>query len=157
MNNGKIGAVLGTAALALGGCMTMGDAAGDVAAMAATYRYLFANNVSGLQQDAAAYCVGVGTRPGLDDPSPVLLASLSDVAKVEPASACKVGERVTNAAGEPSLLFNLTPLGCDAPDSCLFEGGYYEANLSASNGRYRARQIDDGVWHIAPEGPQAVS
>ena len=156
MTHGKAAGVLAAGALALAGCVTTDDETGNVAAMAATYRYLFANNVSGLQQGAATYCVGVGARPGLDDPSPVLLASLADIGKVEPASTCTVGERVTDAEGRPSLLFNLALLGCDAPDNCLFEGGYYEANLSASNGRYRARKVG-GEWQVTPEGPQAVS
>lgn len=125
--------------------------------MAATYRYLFANNASGLGSDAAAYCVGIGTRPGLADPPAALIAALSDVRpEVVPASACRVDARVENAAGEPSLLFNLAPFGCDADAGCLFAGGYYEANLSASAGRYRARRVG-GEWQVTPEGPQAVS
>src|SRR5690606_30823116 len=108
------------AALALSGCATPAGQA-EVAAMAATYRYLFANNASGLGSDAAAYCVGIGTRPGLADPPAALIAALSDVRpEVVPASACRVDARVENAAGEPSLLFNLAPFGCDADAGCLF-------------------------------------
>lgn len=156
MSGGKIGGALAAGVLILGGCATIDDGPDDIAAMVATYRYLFANNASGLQDGAATYCLGVGTRPGLNDPSPALLASLADIAKVEPVSACTVGERVTDADGRPSLLFNLASLGCDGPDSCLLEGGYYEANLSASNGLYRLRKVD-GEWQVTPEGPQAVS
>ena len=156
MTGSKAIGLLAAGALGLGGCTTTDGEPGEVAAMAATYRYLFANNASGQQDDAATYCIGVGARPELDDPSPALQAALSDVAKVEPASTCQVGERVTDTDGRPSLVFNLTPLGCDGPDNCLFEGGYYEANLSASNGRYRARKAG-GEWQVTPEGPQAIS
>ena len=76
--------------------------------------------------------------------------------KVEPVSTCRIGDRVVNAASQPSLSFNLTTVRCEGPDNCLFEGGYYEANLSASNGRYRARKAG-GEWQVTPEGPQAIS
>lgn len=129
----------------------------DVAAMAATYRHLFANNASGLKSSASTYCVAVGARSDLADPSPALLAALSELSpKVQQASACRISDRVVNTAGQPSLLFTLRSLGCESADSCLFEGGYYEGNLSASAGQYRARKVD-GRWQVTPEGPQGIS
>lgn len=157
-------AITGATALLLAGCATTGrtDAAdtgfhgGETAAMAATFRYLFANNASALQRDAATYCIGTGTPPGLNNPNPELIDALADVRpSVSPASACRRGDRVVDAGGRPALIFNLRSLECDG-GNCLFEGGYYEANLSASSGRYRARWID-GAWQVTPEGPQAVS
>lgn len=160
MAGGRLGGLLAVGALAIGGCVTTGPGGtgeADTAAIAATYRYLFANNASGIKDRAATYCIGVGARPDIADPPPALLTALSDVTpKVHPASVCRVDERVVDAAGRPSLLFTLAPAGCDSPDNCLFEGGYYEANLSASHGRYRAREVD-GRWQVTPEGPQAIS
>ena len=125
--------------------------------MAATYRHLFTHNVSALQDDAAAYCLGVGTPSDLSDPTPALLAALSDVTpEVEPASQCRIGAGVTDPEGRPALLFSLTPAVCGSPDDCLFEGGYYEGNLSASHGTYRARSVN-GRWQVTPVGPEAVS
>ena len=125
--------------------------------MAATYRYLFAHNVSGLQDDAATYCLGVGRRSALSDPPPELLAALSDVRpEVEPASQCRIGAGVVGPDGRPALLFSLTPAVCGSADNCLFEGGYYEGNLSASHSTYRARSVN-GRWQVTPVGPGAVS
>lgn len=133
------------------------NATGMEAAMAATYRYIFANNGSGLQDSAATYCVGVGRQPDLADPSPALRAALSDIKPhVQAASSCRIDGRVLDAAGRPALLFMLAPVNCDSPNNCLFEGGYHEANISASRSRYRARKVD-GQWRVAPEGPQAIS
>lgn len=125
--------------------------------MAATYRHLFAHNVSGLQDNAATYCLGVGRRGALSDPPPALLTTLSEVRpEVEPVSQCRTGAGVVGPDGRPALLFSLTPAHCGSPDNCLFEGGYYEGSLSASHSTYRARRVN-GRWRITPVGPEAVS
>ena len=64
--------------------------------------------------------------------------------------------RVVNASGQPSLTFALVQVRCNGLADCLFEGGYHEANLSASRGQYHARRVN-GQWQVAAEGPQAVS
>ncbi len=156
-------ALASLAVLCLAGCATdtrgaaSSAGAAQTAAMAATFRYMFADNASALKVNAASYCVGTGAMPNLADPTPETLAALSGVVpKVAPASTCRTAERVTDGAGRPSLIFTLTSKGCASADNCLFDGGYYEGNMSASGGDYRARRVD-GVWQVAPEGPQAIS
>lgn len=85
------------------------------------------------------------------------MAMLSDVTpKVSPVSSCHRQTRVTDAEGKPALIFTVTAKGCSSADDCLFNGGYYEGNVSASGGDYRARRVN-GVWQVVPEGPQAIS
>lgn len=164
LDNGlRITAIAGLAAITLAGCTTTvpggrpAASGGETGAMAATFRYMFANNASAARSNVASYCIGTGTAPALTDPDPELLAALSDVRpKVVPASACKAGVRAVDASGQPVLIFNLRTVQCDGLDNCLFQGGYYEGNISASGGNYRARWID-GKWQIVPEGPQAIS
>jgi len=86
----------------------------------AALRYMFANNLSGLQRSAGTYCVGLGQQPGLRDPSPQLLAALNDVRPtVRPASACRIeGPRVVDAAGRASLIFNVEVLRCMGDVRC---------------------------------------
>ncbi len=130
---------------------------GETGAMAATFRYLFANNASALKARASTYCVGTGSGGELANPNPELMKALAGTRpKVVPASSCRRGNRVVDAAGRPALIFNLATVQCDGLDNCVFEGGYYEGNVSASNGRYRARWVN-GRWQITPEGAQAIS
>jgi len=125
--------------------------------MAATYRYMFVNNASALKSEAATYCVGIGTRSDLSEPPATLLKALDDITPdVRPASECRAAERAVNSVGQPSLIFSLVQVRCDSATNCLFQGGYYEGNLSASSGQYRARLVN-GEWQVAPEGPQAIS
>lgn len=156
------------AALLIAGCTAggRGDVAGvtnarpgsaETAAMVATYRYLFANNASSLQGRAATYCVGIGSGRDLADPASEVIGALSDVTpRVRPASTCKVQVRAVDAEGSPSVIFNLSPMGCSDAANCLFNGGYYEGNVSGSGGNYHARLVE-GAWQVQPEGPQAVS
>jgi hypothetical protein len=155
-----ISSLVSIAALAAACSTTGGGGTGgapNTDAMAATYRHLFANNASALQGRAANYCVGIGAGPALSDPPEAVMTALAGVTpEVQPASSCRAGEQVVNASGQPSLIFALVQVRCDGSTDCLFEGGYHEANLSASRGRYRARLVN-GQWQVAPEGPQAVS
>lgn len=130
---------------------------GEAAALAATFRHLFADNASALKSNAATYCIGTGTSGAVNDPDPELIAALADVRPaVAPASACKADVRVVDAQGRPSLLFTLRTVECDGRNNCVFEGGYYEGNLSASSTRYRAR-FGGGRWQVTQEGPIAIS
>src|SRR5690606_27326195 len=72
MTGDRLRSLLAIGALALGGCATAGGGTGqaETVALAATYRYLFANNASGLKENAATYCLGIGTRAALADPPP---------------------------------------------------------------------------------------
>jgi len=148
---------------ALGACATINrpktasSTGGENAAKAAAFRYLFTNNASALNGNAAAYCIGSGSAATPTNPSPELLSLLSDVRPaVQPISACRAGERVVDSAGRPALIFNLETTECDGVTSCVFRGGYQEGNLSASMSMYRARFVD-GRWQVAQEGPMAIS
>jgi hypothetical protein len=154
-----IRSLVSIAALAAGGCGTTGgDGEPNIQAMAATYRYLFANNVSALQGGAANYCIGVGVRSASDPPEALMTALAGVTPEVQPISSCRTAEtsQVVNTSGQPSLIFALAQIRCNGSTDCLFDGGYQEGNLSASRGRYRARLVN-GQWQVSPEGPQAVS
>lgn len=146
--------------LALGGCATASQHSSPTPpadATVAAFRYLFANNASAFGAQVGTYCIGMGQRPDLSAPDAAVLAALSDVRPaVRPATGCRAAERATGPDGNPALIFNLEFAGCRSADDCLFRGGYYEGNLSASSGAYRVRRRD-GRWTVAPEGPQAIS
>ena len=155
-----IRSLVSIAALAAGACGTaVGDGEPNIEAMAATYRYLFANNASALQGEAANYCLGVGARSAASEPPEALMTVLAGVTpEVQPVSACRTTEtsQVVNMSGQRSLIFNLAQIRCNGSADCLFEGGYQEGNLSASRGQYRARLVN-GQWQVSPEGPQSIS
>lgn len=138
-------------AMALAACATAPAPPTDpVEVREAALRYMFANNLSGLQRSAGTYCVGLGQQPGLRDPSPQLLAALNDVRPtVRPASACRIeGPRVVDAAGRASLIFNVDVLRCMG-DACVVRAGYYEANASAAAGEYTLYR-SGGRWRVDP-------
>lgn len=147
----------------LGACTTINhlerasSSEGETAAQAAVFRYIFTSNSAALKDRAATYCIDTGSAVSPRDPKPDLLSLLSDVRPaVQPISACRTGERVIDGVGRPALLFHLETTECDGITTCLFRGGYYEGNLSASSAIYRARLID-GHWQVSQEGPIAVS
>lgn len=120
---------------------TLPDAAAEAA-----FRHVFANNASGLQSRAAAYCIGIGQGSDLRDPSQTVLASLADVGKVAPASTCRVSTGVTNSAGQRALLFSVDAVEC-AEDRCIVRAGYYEGNVSAQVSEYTLRR-SNGRWAV---------
>ncbi len=156
---GRTFAVLSVAMLGACATTSRSDAGtgGETAAKAAAFRYLFADNASALKTDAATYCIGTGPAAIPTDPDPALMAALADVRPtVQPISACRTGDRVTDAAGRPALIFHLETTECDGTTQCFFRGGYYEGNVGASTATYRARLVG-GRWQVTQEGATAIS
>lgn len=118
------------------------------AAAEAAFRFIFANNSSGLQGQASNYCIGIGQGTDLRDPSPAVIQSLADVRKVVPASACEVSTGVTNRAGQPSLVFSVEAVDC-IDSVCVVRAGYYEGNVSSQTSQYTLRQAN-GRWMVDP-------
>lgn len=127
----------------------------------AAFRYLFVNNASAFKHNVAAYCVGLGQGQTLRDPEPrmVMALNVKDADPrpvVLPASGCVQGVDVKDrATGGRAILFRVSDVQCQG-DSCTFQGGYYEGNVSASNGMFRATRHGDS-WQIMPAGPQVIS
>lgn len=127
---------------------TVGPVAPPEAAVA-VYELLFANNASGQQGDAAAFCIGTGTGTDLADPEPAVLASLSETSKARPVSDCVVegagSAVVLKNGGGNALLFGTEATECPSETECFFLGSYYEGNLSSQTNIYAARLVD-GAW-----------
>ena len=101
----------------LAGCATAGgevsaeSRAEDVAAQAATIRWLIENNDSALGSSASAYCLGVGTGIVAGEPSVALIRALSEtMPRIQPISACRwardaaVGRRVVDELSQSPAL-----------------------------------------------------
>ncbi len=154
----NLGVALFALAATTAGCTSLQApiSANDVALKEAAYRYLFENNASASRQEVSAYCVG-----GMDQATDTkVVNALSDVKpKVLSASSCASGDlAVVKATGHKALIFQVSNVVCESADLCSFQGGYYEANLSASSGYYLAERVN-GHWiiRIDPKKPQAIS
>ena len=103
--------------LAIAGCASAGEGEGgappsdDVAAQAATIRWLTRNNDSALRSSASAYCVGVGSGLVVGEPSVALIRALrGTLPPVQPISRCAwardvvVGRRVVDELSEAPAL-----------------------------------------------------
>lgn len=143
---------------AIAGCTSLQPPipSNDLTLTEAAYRYLFENNSSAFKHKVSAYCVG-----GKDQATDTkVVNALSDVEpEVLAASNCARDDwAVVKATGQKALIFQVNNIVCESADFCSFQGGYYEANLSASSGHYLARRVN-GRWVISidPNKPHAIS
>jgi len=125
---------------------------------AATFRYQFQHNASGLRASAAAYCIGYGAfgpdadsnKNRTDPPQEVLIALADVVPAVKPYSQCshtkEQGVR-DKASGKRALIFTLRSMECSEPLKCRVDGGYYEGGESASGNSYFLERRD-GKWLV---------
>ena len=101
--------------IALAACATAGESGAppsdDVAAQAATIRWLIENNDSALRSSANAYCLGVGSGLVVGEPSVALIQALrGTLPPVQPISRCAwardavVGRRVVDELSEAPAL-----------------------------------------------------
>jgi len=110
----------------------------------AFFRYLFNNNVSGAQQNAAGYFLKIKEK----DPSLEFLARFRGHSPpVNAASAFVEGEGLEFRIDDCKQINN---------DTFEISGGYYEGNLSASGGKYRLT-CKNGEWIVKSVGSQWVS
>jgi len=124
----------------------------------AALRFQFASNQSAIGDRAAAYFVAVEED---QDPGTDLLARFSgESPPVRPLSGLtmsEAGDRVLDpSTGKPSLIFRIYKRTMLSNTEAIVEGGYYEANLSASWITMRA-QCREGYWRIEKIGPEKIS
>lgn len=124
-------------------------ASAPVAAQVAVFNKLFADNASGLKQDASTYCIDAGNEGSTRQ----VTAALRDNAKVKPASACDIStggngvfDRQTR---QRALMFRTKTVSCSGSE-CLIRGGYYEGNVSAQTSLYRVSLVG-GQWSVTME------
>ncbi|WP_147418096.1 hypothetical protein [Salinisphaera sp. Q1T1-3] len=155
--------------IAAAGCLAAGCATSRSAdsshagapddATQAMFDYLFANSASSDSvATKATYCVGLGTRPDLADPSPALVNALASEARttVVPASQCQAGTQATDAAGQPAMIFHVDPVSQSGGNAYEYRAGYYEGNLGGGTGHYRV-EFSHGAWHVSPIGAPVMS
>ena len=124
----------------------------------AALRFQFASNRSSIGDRAAVFFIAVEDE---QDPGPGLLARFSDhsppVRAQSDSTMSEKGDRVLDpATGKPSLIFRIYKRTMLSNSEAIVEGGYYEANLSASWITMRA-QCQDGTWRIEKIGPEKIS
>lgn len=132
------------------------DSEGDLAE--AAFRFQFADNRSAIGGSAAAYFIAVEDD---QDPDADLLARFSEysppVRALSDLTMSEEGDRVTDpSTGKPSLIFRIYKRTLLSNSEAIVEGGYYEANLSASWITMRA-QCREGKWSIETIGPEKIS
>lgn len=155
------------------GCGSAGNASGDrggeagdaapsdeAAVLEAVFRYQFEHNDSGLKAGAAAYCLCVPGEGGKErDPGQALLDRFKEQKPpAAPCSACAFAEGrvVEKKSGQPALTFYVSRVRWLSAGEAEVEGGYREANLSASGNRYRVVRKDEG-WVVADARQQWIS
>lgn len=103
----------------------------------AIFRYQFEHNASGLQQNAAAYCLSLGR----DRPVPESL--LGRFANHRP----RVHGEPDCPSGEGILTFHVKSVKWLSDDEVEAIGGYHEGNLSSSTESFRAAR-EAGRWVV---------
>jgi hypothetical protein len=119
----------------------------------ALFRYLFEHNESGSKDSAKVYFLAIVDERGKQqDPSREFLARFAGHRpRVEPVS--RMASNATfegvrhRETGDRGLLFHVGAITRVSDDAVEVEGGYYEANLSASGGTYLVER-KDGVWVV---------
>jgi hypothetical protein len=123
----------------------------------AVFRYQFEHNESGLQKEAAAYCLCVPGEPG--DPDGAFIERFAaDRPPVRRCTACgwNEGRIVDKESGKGALTFYVSKITWYSADEAEVAGGYREGNLSASNTRYRVTR-SGGRWVVQDARLQVIS
>lgn len=124
----------------------------------AVFRFQFANNLSAAGERAGAYFLAVEDDR---DPSSALLSRFSDHSPpVRPLSDLTLSESeervIDPTTGKPGLIFRIYRRSLLSNSEAIVEGGYYEANLSASWITMRA-ECREGTWRVERIGPQKIA
>lgn len=142
------------------GATAQGATEAPVGAQAAVFEEIFRSNASGLQANAASFCIATGADRESNATNPDVLAALRGNPKVKPAAACEVNAGgngvVDRQSRQPSLMFHVRTESCVSATDCLISGGYYEGNLSSQTNRYRARLVN-GTWTVSLDEMGPVS
>jgi hypothetical protein len=151
-----VGACLLGAACATG-ALPKSDASSDLGLLEAVYRHQMGQNASSKPRFSPLYCLRHIVGGQVADPPPELLERFGGgPSKVLPASACqKAGDADGAIIVDPvsrleGLILIIGDIRCDRPVRCTVEGGYYEANQSASGNTYTAERRA-GRWIVTDD------
>jgi hypothetical protein len=103
----------------------------------AIFRYQFEHNASGLQQNAAAYCLSLGRDRQV--PESLLRRFANHRPPVHGEADCP--------GGEGTLTFHIRSVKWLSDDEVEAIGGYHEGNLSSSTESFRAAR-EAGRWVV---------
>ncbi len=124
------------------------------------FRYQFEHNASGRKTTAAAYCLAVVGEDGSEGaPSAELLGRFAvHNPPVHPISSCRTDLSAAHdkASGGYALVFFAGPIRWSSKRRVELEGGYYEANLSASRNRYTL-VLEDRQWMVVKDVLEVIS
>lgn len=140
------------------------SALADIDLLEAVYRHQIATNASGQQRNAGVYCLELIEPRGVSsDPPPKLMARFAGATPpIVPVSQCRIGSdmdgnRVTHVAtGRSGLIVKISSAICPRSAHCVVEGGYYEANLSASGNSYVVER-SRGTWQVTRDMLNVIS
>ena len=123
----------------------------------AVFRYEFDHNPSALGSNADFYFLAFGDD---EDPAPVFMARFANhTPPVEPISAAlieaKTGVRHRRTGGR-GIVFRITRVSWLNDELAEVQGGYYEGNLSASQGLYRVVWQGDR-WVVSQHGLRPIA
>jgi hypothetical protein len=110
----------------------------------------FDNNVSGLQKNAAAYCIGLSDQR---DPAPAFLQRFaSHRPPVRKRSDCvfEVSGVREIASGRLALIFDVDSVTLLGENDAEATGAYFEAGLSAAGSRFRLARRN-GRWEVTDQ------
>jgi hypothetical protein len=140
----------------LAGCGPRAGSTDDVRAIqVAVLEYQFTRNHSGLKDSARVYCVEVtDDKFGTADPAPVVIKQLNARnERVRAGSSCSVNADslvVERSSGKQGIMFRIGQLTWESATEAAIEGGYYEANLSASGNTYHVKKVN-GAWVVTAD------
>jgi hypothetical protein len=110
----------------------------------------FGSNLSGLQQGAAAYCIGLADQR---DPDPAfLLRFRGHQPPVKKRSDCvfEVSGVRDLATGRPALVFDTDSVTLLGENDAEATGAYFEGGLSAGGSRFRLARRN-GRWEVTDQ------
>ena len=120
------------------------------------FRHQFDHNSSGQQKTAHSYYLALGEKD--TDPSDQFMTRFSHhKPPVRKASACHWTsvEIVDKRSGKPGLLFRISTITWISDSEVRVEGGYDEANVSASRNTYTVKKHEK--WKVTDDGMSVIS
>jgi hypothetical protein len=121
----------------------------------AVFRYEFAHNASGQQQNAKLYFLSVDKDK---DPSDAFISRFKDHKPPVKKRSRATGEFevIDKETGERGLIFRATTIKQLSEDKVEVDGGYYEAGLSSSGNTY-AVERKDHKWVVTKDEMRWIS
>ncbi len=121
------------------------------------FRHQFDHNASGQQKTAHAYYLALGEKDA--DPSDQFMKRFTHhrppVRKASARHSTSV-EIVDKGTGKPGLLFRISTITWISDSEVRVEGGYDEANVSASQNTYTVKKHED-KWEVTDDRMNAIS